>query len=118
MAAGKENTTNGLHVAAQVIAERFKFMAVGTGDNAPSETDVHLVSEVKRKEATYTVEGNTITWECAFQPGDFSSQNLMEVGMYDAESGGTLLYREVWQDHIHVWPDIGATIKVSTVVTG
>ena len=77
----------------------FKYIAIGSGTTAPTESDTALESEVDRKEATVSRETTNVTndtavWQVTF---DFtSSQNICEAGLFDASAGGNMFARQTF----------------------
>ena len=70
-------------------------MAIGTGTAEPTEADTALGDE-KARIAVDIVDltGNILTLECLFSPSAAAGEEITEIGIFDAASGGTLLWRE------------------------
>lgn len=70
------------------------FTAVGTGTTAVAASQTGLVSELLRKEATYTHSTNSkvFTLTTTFNAGEATGA-ITEAGICNAESGGTFLDR-------------------------
>lgn len=70
------------------------YTAVGTGSTTASATQTALVSELKRKSATYahTKGTKSLTLTTTFAAGEATGA-ITEAGIINASSGGTLLDR-------------------------
>jgi len=112
--AGKIITDVGLNELAKLIAgsgNAMTHIAVGTGTNGPSVDDTGLEAEVLRKAATATVSGNEATFEMTINAGEIIDKNITEIGLFNADSGGTLYYREV-RKALYFDESVGAIIKI------
>jgi len=73
-------------------------MAVGTTNTAPAIGDTTLAAEVAASRtalSSSTPSSNTIAYACTFGPG-VGTGALVEAGIFNASSAGTLLCRTVF----------------------
>jgi hypothetical protein len=74
----------------------FRYIAIGTNGDPPSAGQTALGQEVMRIQGTYTKSADTGV--CVVE-GTFTidgSYGLMECGLFNASSGGTMLCRDVY----------------------
>jgi len=74
----------------------FKYVAIGTNGDPPSAGQTALGNEVMRVDATYTKDAET--GQCSVD-ATFSitgTYGLMECGIFNQPSGGTMLCRDVF----------------------
>ena len=85
--------------------------------NTALETDTALVSELGRGTATLTPATNTLT--ISISEVNVNPKEILEVGIFDAASGGNMLYRGLLSDDSITaksrWVNAGDTISVSVV---
>ena len=85
--------------------------------NAALETDTALVSELGRGTATLTPATNTLT--ISISEVNVNPKEILEIGIFDAASGGNMLYRGLLSDDSVTaksrWVNAGDTISVSVV---
>lgn len=74
-----------------------KYVAVGTGTTAAAAAQTSLVTELTRKQATYshTTGTKVFTLSAAFAAGEATGA-ITEAGVFNAASGGTMLDRVVF----------------------
>ena len=74
----------------------FRYIAIGTNGDPPSASQTALGNEVMRIQGTYTKSAETgvCIVEGTFNIDD--SYGLMECGLFNASSGGTMLCRDVY----------------------
>lgn len=71
-------------------------MAVGESDQSPALSDTTLYSEIARVALTSSNRSqNTVTYEATFAPA-VGTGAIVEVGMFNAASEGTMLSRTVF----------------------
>ena len=71
-------------------------MAVGTGSTAAAAADTALGTELNRQSLTSTtVTDNAIAYVASYAAGD-ATGSLTEAGIFNANSGGTMLCRTVF----------------------
>jgi len=72
-----------------------RYCAVGSGNTAAAEGDSALEAEIGRLEVTdISISGSTVTYSTFFGAGSCNG-TWWEIGMLNAESGGTLVARTV-----------------------
>ena len=85
--------------------------------NAALETDTALVNELDRAVATATPTTNTLT--ILTSKTNINPKEILEVGIFDAASGGNMLYRGLLSDDSVTaksrWVNAGDTISVEVV---
>ena len=71
---------------------------LGVGDSntafSVGQTDLQASSNKTRKVATVTRGTNVLTWTATFNTGD-ANYEWIEIGGFNASSGGTMLFRKV-----------------------
>ncbi|RLG61381.1 hypothetical protein DRN86_00090 [Candidatus Geothermarchaeota archaeon] len=89
-----------------VVSGPFTYVAIGTGDpsnpgtcTAPSPDDTALQNEVARAQATTSrtttnVSNDTAVWDVEFTAT--ASWAVCEAGIFDSQSGGTMLARQTF----------------------
>ena len=86
--------------------------------NAALETDTALVSELDRKVATLTPATNILTISAS--KTNVNPREILEVGIFDAASGGNMLYRGLFSDDSVTaksrWVNAGDAISTSIVL--
>jgi hypothetical protein len=86
--------------------------------NAALETDTALIGELDRKVATLTPATNTLA--ILASKTNINPTEILEVGIFDAASGGNMLYRGLLSDDSVTaksrWVNAGDTISVSVVL--
>lgn len=71
-------------------------MAVGTNNATANTSQISLQAEVSRKALTGALAtGSTITYNTTFGPGS-GTGTLVEAGVFNAPTGGTMLCRTVF----------------------
>ena len=111
---GKIITDAGLNELAKLLAGQgtaFAYIALGTGTTDPTTSDTALEAEVIRKQATATVNGSEVEFEAVINPGDIVDKNITEIGLFNAETGGVMYYREV-RNALYFDATVGAVIKI------
>lgn len=100
----------------------FDYIAIGTGTTAADPTDTALQTEVKRKAGTGTRVTTTVTDDTAQLVTTFSSadtlsgtQNITEVGVFNAAAAGVMLMRQVFTAESINW-DAGDTFEITVKV--
>jgi hypothetical protein len=89
-------------------------MAIGSGSTAVAAGDTTLGTELGRVSlGSSTASGSTITYTATF-PGGTGTGNVVEAGIFNASSAGTLLCRTVFPV---VSKQVADTIAVTWVVT-
>jgi hypothetical protein len=68
-------------------------MALGDGTDAPVAADTTLVNELHRVALTSLVSNNGVTYSATFTGQNVGSENPAEFGIFNANSGGTMLCR-------------------------
>ena len=75
----------------------FKYIAIGTGTNAPAVGDTALQTEVARAAGTYAHTNDTKIFTLTYTwVADHTAYQITEAGMFNAASGVTLLVRDVF----------------------
>lgn len=92
--------TTGLNfIASRMVgttAAVMSHMAVGTDNTATNTSQISLQSEASREALTGALAtGSTITFNTTFGPGS-GTGTLVEAGIFNASSGGTMLCRTVF----------------------
>lgn len=108
-------TTNGLSdlktMLTNQIASTYKYFAVGTGTTTPTDSDtdlenpieVNYASGVYRKEVDNVYnDGLHVVWVCRLAQSEFNvpgtDLNLSEIGIFNAQSGGRMLMRVLFDE--------------------
>lgn len=91
-------------------------MAVGNGTTGASTTDTELDNETLRKTASAakSTTAGVVTKSITIASTDLSNQNISEVGVFDATSGGNMLDRIVFPSTLHA---AGTEIRVDIQFT-
>ena len=97
-------------------ATAMSHMAIGTGSTAPAAGNTTLGSESARVALTSTtVTANAIAYQATFPAGTPASLTaITEAGIFNANSGGTLLCRTVFAA---VNKDVNDTLSITWTVT-
>jgi hypothetical protein len=90
-------------------------IAIGTGSTTQAAGQTALVTEVARATctATNTPGTNSVVYQATFNPG-VGSGVLRETGIFNANSGGTMLARTVYPI---LTKEVGDTLTVTWTVT-
>jgi len=83
----------GLHTAA------FKYVAIGSGSTSPSASDTALESEIARVEGSVSTVTTDVAGDTGQVVGSFnftSTSTIAEVGLFDASTGGNMLFRQTF----------------------
>jgi len=106
-------------IVADVGGTPFDYIAIGTGTTSPTPSDTALEAEVIRKAAagsrTTTVYTNdTAKWVATFSSADglTGTHDITELGVFNAASGGTMLFRKVFTAKTVNWDD-GDTLEAT-----
>lgn len=102
--------TTGLgYIASRMVgtsATVMSHMAIGTGSTATNIAQTTLITEVSRVALTgSTVVGSTITYNATFGSGS-GTGTLVEAGVFNAASAGTMLCRTVFPAIVKETDDI------------
>ena len=105
------------------MQSEFTYIAVGTDDTTPTETDTTLGNEVLRKERQEYSRDDTngkITVSMWILSTEANSNDLKEVGVFDASSGGNMFSRNTFNtisknNNIELWIDLEFTVSVDRV---
>jgi hypothetical protein len=77
----------------------WNFIAIGTGNTAPTQGDMSLLSELDRKQdiqAEYiTTPSKQLKLEVSFGPGE-GTGNIAESGLFNTGTGGDMLARQTF----------------------
>ena len=108
---------NGLERMAKLLckvsSEGFDYIAIGTGTDGALATDTELQTEVTRALATLAYEADyKATFEKTFEFESGDSYAITEAGIFDAESGSTMMNRFTFSAK-NVDPDTDLWIKVT-----
>jgi hypothetical protein len=91
------------------------YCAVGSGTTDPAHTDTALEAEIGRLEVTQrSRSGNQIVYSTFFSASD-ANGDWNECGLFNAESGGTMLCRALFSATIA--KDSTKTVTVDWVIT-
>lgn len=89
-------------------------MAIGDDNTAPALADTTLGSQLHRTAFdSVQVSANTVTYRATFEPGDGTGA-VVEAGIFDQATGGTMLCRTVFPV---VNKEVGDTISITWAVT-
>ena len=112
---GKIITDAGLNELAKLLAGQgtaFAYIALGTGTTDPTTSDTALEAEVIRKPVSkVTINGSEVEFETVINPGDIVDKRITEIGLFNAETGGVMYYREV-RNALYFDATVGAVIKI------
>lgn len=118
-------TTAGLAGVAKVLngtdsEAAFTYVAVGSGSTAAAVGDTALVTEhttggLERTAATCTTTGATTRWVAEFTNTSGGALVVREIGVFNADTGGTMLLRHVYDADETV--AAGDTIRVTVTDT-
>jgi hypothetical protein len=97
----------------------FGYIGIGTSDAAESADHTDLQSPLKRKAATgsrvtTSFANDTAQWQAVFSSGDTlsGSNTIYEVGVFNALTGGVMLFRKVVTGVTVNW-DAGEQLSVT-----
>jgi len=76
--------------------EPFKYCAIGDGTVAPSASDTILSNELARTLGSYSRTADTIWKNVATFSAGVGTGTITESGLFNANSGGTLLCRQTF----------------------
>ena len=77
----------------------FRYIRVGNGGDSTSPSQTTLDNQVgDAKASTPDLVGNTLVYTVTFTGADISSNTISEIGIFDAEEGGNMLSRIVFDD--------------------
>ena len=117
------NTTNFLNTIKEGVKDKIDseatHVAVGTDNTTPTSSDTTLGSEVLRKARQDYTEGTSdVVVSLWISSLEANGNDLKEVGIFNASSGGTLLTRETFttiskSSNTELWIDIEEQIDVS-----
>lgn len=83
-----------------VAQEDYDWIAIGTGTTAASSTQTALVNETHREAGTGSRVTTVITNDTAQLVSTFSgyggTESIAEIGVFNAASGGTMLFRQTF----------------------
>lgn len=94
-------------------------MAVGTNNTAPTVGDTVLGTEVTRKAIQESTTGTSdVILSLFLNSTESNSNTLVEVGLFDANSSGNLLVRDIFTSisktsSIEVWIDIEEQVDIT-----
>lgn len=104
-------TTNGRNdvraLTVSAVADKYKWFGVGSDNTAEDSSQTDLISpiEVWHGSGIYRKEVETVYWDgenivfvCRLGQAEFNgsgSTTINEIGIFSAQSGGTMLVREV-----------------------
>jgi len=106
-------------IVADVGGTAFDYIAIGTGTTSPTPSDTALEAEVIRKAAdgsristVYT--NDTAKWVATFSSADGLSgtDDISELGVFNAASGGVMLFRKTFTAKSINWDD-GDTLEAT-----
>jgi len=121
---GRSITNTGMAEVAGIIltdvgGTAFDFVGIGTGTTAESAAHTDLITPVKRKAGTGTRVTTAVTNDTAQLVATFSSADTLsgssaiaEAGVFNAVSGGTMLFRKIFTAKTVNWDD-GDTLEVT-----
>jgi hypothetical protein len=110
--AGKELVAKILNAEGDAMPN---FCAVGSGTTTPAETDTALETEIGRLEVTQrSRSGNQIVYSTFFSSADCNG-TWNEAGLFNAETGGTMLCRALFPSTID--KDSTKTVTVDWAIT-
>jgi hypothetical protein len=110
--AGKELVAKILNAEGDAVPN---FCAVGSGTTAPADTDTALEAEIGRLEVTQRSRtGNQIVYSIFFSAADCNG-DWNEAGLFNAETGGTMLCRALFPSTIS--KDSTKTVTVDWTIT-
>lgn len=119
VAAGKKNITTKVLGYTGSTANTMSHMAVGTSSTAASSGQTGLVAEVARVAlassalATITSDGDSVRYIATF-PAGTGTGSLVEAGIFNAASSGTMLCRTVFST---VTKGAGDSMTITWTVT-
>lgn len=83
----------------QSTNENASHLAIGTDDTTPTVNDSALGNEVHRNAVTSTTDGgSSLQITTLFDTGEANGNTLVEVALFTASSGGTMLNRAIISD--------------------
>ena len=93
------------------------YMAIGTGSTSPQPSDTALQNEVLRKDASESKGGTgEVTYTITVGSSEANGNDLQEVGLFNASSGGTMLNRITFTK-ISKTSDIEVKFEIKITVT-
>lgn len=116
------NTNNGLADIKDAICDRletYTYFAIGTGTTPASADDTALQNEVFRKTVTEiqrTTSG--VLFRCYVSTTEANGHNISEFGLFNADSGGTMLCRRVFSaipktNDMDIWFELEEVITIT-----
>jgi hypothetical protein len=92
---------------------KMSHMGIGTGSTGVAAENQVLGAQTYRSGVTAEVSGNTITYSATFAAG-FGDGAIVEAGIFNADTGGTMLCRTTFPV---VTKAAGDTISITWLVT-
>ena len=98
--------------------EWMPYVSIGSGETAPSTSDITLEDEKHRKKGTVWVASNTYFVEATFGADEpIGDIVVTEVGIHDAYSGGNLGARFVLDDDSYIQKEDTDVIVVKVAIS-
>jgi len=97
---------SGLEQVAKIIGKLstgFDYLAIGTDNTSPTNSDVSLGTEVEREQASVSyVADYKVKFDKTFSVGSGVSHTVVEAGIFDSatESGSIMLNRLTFDAHV------------------
>lgn len=120
-----EVTMRGLETIASCLAAPFSmiedswmsYIAIGSGEDAPSSDDEYLIVESYRKKGSISTDGNRYILQATFGSGEPSGSTIIrEIGLLNAIKGGTLGARWLLADDVVKGAEAEVTVICTIVV--
>jgi len=101
------------------LASKYTHFAVGTGTTQDSSSDTALENEVFRDTIDEVqTSSNSVLFRCYLGTTEANGNAITEFGIFDSDSGGTMLFRKVFPainktSDMDIWFELEEVVNVS-----